>query len=87
MFTSADVDHTLYPSIQLERGTAALRLFMDNNTCFIQTAKDLCLKLVQWYQVQFVLTINYEVCRSGVHNFTVKWSGQPWECRSLSSMP
>ena len=56
MLTAADVN-ALYPSIQLERGMAALRWFMDTHTNFNQTLKDLCLKLAY-----FVLTNNYVVC-------------------------
>jgi len=57
MLTAADVN-ALYPSIQLERGMAALRWFMDYHTSFNQTLKDLCLKLAH-----FVLTNNYVVCQ------------------------
>ena len=56
MLTAADVN-ALYPSIQLERGMAALRWFMDQHTNFNQTLKDLCLRLAH-----FVLTNNYVVC-------------------------
>ena len=57
MLTAADVN-ALYPSIQLERGMAALRWFMDHHTSFNQTLKDLCLRLAH-----FVLTNNYVVCK------------------------
>ena len=56
MLTAADVN-ALYPSIQLERGMAALRWFMDQHTDFNQTLRDLCLRLAH-----FVLTNNYVVC-------------------------
>lgn len=56
MLTAADVN-ALYPSIQLERGMAALKWFMDHHTDLGQTLKDLCLKLAY-----FVLTNNYVVC-------------------------
>lgn len=56
VLTAADVN-ALYPSIQLERGMAALRWFMDTHTSFNQTLKDLCLRLAH-----FVLTNNYVVC-------------------------
>ena len=59
MLTAADVS-ALYPAIQLERGMASLRWFMDNHTSFNQTLKDLCLKLAHWH---FVLTNNYVVCK------------------------
>ena len=54
--TAADVN-ALYPSIQLDKGLAALRWFMEHHTNFNQTLKDLCLKLAY-----FVLTNNYLVC-------------------------
>ena len=54
--TAADVN-ALYPSIQLDKGLAALRWFMEHHTNFNQTLKDLCLKLAY-----FVLTNNYVVC-------------------------
>jgi len=57
MLTAADVN-ALYPSIQLERGMAALRWFMDHHTSFNQTLKDLCLRLAH-----FVLTNNYVTCK------------------------
>ena len=44
MLTAADVN-ALYPSIQLERGMAALKWFMDHHTDLGQTIKDLYLKL------------------------------------------
>jgi len=56
MLTAADVN-ALYPSIQLERGMAALRWFMDQYTDFNQTLRELCLRLAH-----FVLTNNYVVC-------------------------
>ena len=56
MLTAADVN-ALYPSIQLERGMAALRWFIEQHTSFNQTLKDLCLKLAH-----FVLTNNYVEC-------------------------
>lgn len=56
MLTAADVN-ALYPSIQLERGMAALLWFMDQHTDFNQTLRDLCLRLAH-----FVLTNNYVVC-------------------------
>lgn len=54
--TAADVN-ALYPSIQLDKGLAALKWFMEHHTDFNQTLKDLCLKLAY-----FVLTNNYVVC-------------------------
>jgi hypothetical protein len=57
MLTAADVN-ALYPSIQLERGMAALRWFMHHHTSFNQTLKDLCLRLAH-----FVLTNNYVTCK------------------------
>ena len=57
MLTAADVN-AFYPSIQLERGMAALRWFMDHHTTFNQTLKDLCLRLRH-----FVLTNSYVVCK------------------------
>ena len=42
--TAADVN-ALYPSLQLDKGSAALRWFMEDHTDFKQTLKDLCLKL------------------------------------------
>jgi hypothetical protein len=56
VLTAADVN-SLYPSIRLERGLAALRWFMDTHTSFNQTLKDLCLRLAH-----LVLTNNYVVC-------------------------
>ena len=56
MLSAADVN-SLYPSIQLDRGMAALRWFMDHHTDLNQTLKELCLKLAY-----FVLTNNYVVC-------------------------
>ena len=55
--TAANVN-ALYPSIQLDKGLAALRCFMEHHTNFNQTLKDLCLKLAY-----FVLTNNYVVCK------------------------
>jgi hypothetical protein len=56
MLTAAYVD-ALYPSIQLERGTTALRWFTEQHTRFNPTLKDWCLKLAH-----FVLTNNYVEC-------------------------
>ena len=56
MLTAADVN-ALYPSIQLDRGMAALSWYIDHHTDLNQTLKDLCLKLAY-----FVLTNNYVVC-------------------------
>ena len=57
LLTSADVN-ALYPSIDLQRGMAALQWFMDSHTSFNQTLKDLCLKLAH-----FVLTNNFVECK------------------------
>ena len=57
ILTSADVN-ALYPSINLERGMAALSWFMDHHTSFNPTLKDLCLKLAH-----FVLTNNFVECK------------------------
>jgi hypothetical protein len=57
ILTSADVN-ALYPSINLQRGMAALQWFMDSHTSFNQTLKDLCLKLAH-----FVLTNNFVECK------------------------
>jgi hypothetical protein len=56
MLTAADIN-ALYPSIQLDRGMAALRWFIEQHTSINQTLKDLCLKLAH-----FVLTNNYVEC-------------------------
>ncbi len=56
MLTAADVN-ALYPSIQLERGMAALQWFIEQHTSVNLTLKDLCLKLAH-----FVLTNNYVQC-------------------------
>ena len=57
LLTSADVN-ALYPSIDLQKGMAALHWFMNSHTSFNQTLKDLCLKLAH-----FVLTNNFVECK------------------------
>jgi hypothetical protein len=57
MLTSADVN-ALYPSIRLEQGMIALQWFMNHQTDFTPTLKELCLKLAH-----FVLTNNYVECK------------------------
>jgi hypothetical protein len=48
----------LYPSIRLEQGMIALQWFMNHQTDFTPTLKDLCLKLAR-----YVLTNNYVECK------------------------
>ncbi len=57
MPTSADVN-ALYPSIRLEQGMIVLQWFMNHQTDFTSTLKDLCVKLAH-----LVLTNNYIECK------------------------
>ena len=84
MLTSADVND-LYPSIQLQRRMAALRLrwFIESHrgTSFNQTLRDLCLKLAH-----VVLTNNYVTCADLGCTIYRQLVGTVWRRRFLSSM-